>query len=98
MSRYALTAQAEADLRDIWSYIAADNPAAARAYIIRLFDRFTSIATHPAAFRVRRELTGNFRACPADNHLILYRALNDRVEIVRVIHQRRRISENIERD
>ena len=49
MSRYKLSAPAQQDLREIRDYIARDKVAAARKFLTRLREAFSSLAETPDA-------------------------------------------------
>jgi plasmid stabilization system protein ParE len=57
MSKYQLTPQAVNDLFDIWSFIAADNPAAADRVEEQLFRACAFLADSPHAGHIRTDLT-----------------------------------------
>ncbi len=58
---FTLTARAEEDLIDIWTYIAADNPAAADRVIDRIEDMFGRVATNPQLGQARTDLAEGLR-------------------------------------
>jgi len=83
---FILTARAEDDLLEIWAYIAADNPAAADRVLDRIEDVFGRIAAHPQLGAARPDLADGLRYSVSGNYLVLYRQVDDAVEIVRVVH------------
>lgn len=76
--------QAEADLIQIWRYIADDNEAAAD----RLLDRFAEVAqklaAHPEAGR-RPELAEGLRSFVVGNYVLFYLASRTQLIVVRVL-------------
>ncbi len=84
MAVVARTLQAEADLIQIWLYIAGDNPEAADALLDRINQQFELLAANPYMGRSRPEIAPKARSWTVGNYLILYRAVADGVEIVRV--------------
>lgn len=87
--RVEITATAEADVADIWEYIAQDSPEAASAFILRLEDqigaleRFPKRCPHVPESRLRGEryrhlLFGHYRA--------IFKIAGDRVIVLRVVH------------
>jgi toxin ParE1/3/4 len=98
MSRYRLTAQAEGDLDDIWSYIASNSVDAADRVVARIIQRFPSLAQMREIGRSRDELASGLRSFPVREYLIFYRLISDGVEILRVIHGSRDIPSEMERD
>jgi toxin ParE1/3/4 len=91
MSRPRLTDLAEADLEDIWVHIARDSPADATRFVIRILERCERLADMPGTGRLRSDLGPNLRTFALGNYLIIYRAIEDGIEIVRVLHGRRDI-------
>lgn len=85
--RVVLTSPAEEDLGSIFRAIAADRPAVARAFTRALLDACLKLGdfpeSHPlldrfAQYGVRRH---TFRG-----HLLIYWIVQDRVEILRILH------------
>jgi toxin ParE1/3/4 len=74
------------DLRDIWLYIAKDNPEAADKLTPVLVSRFLVLASKRAMGRQRKELGSNLRSHVVGNYIIFYRCMNDEIEVVRVLH------------
>lgn len=77
--------KAEADLIDIWLYIAEDQPVNAD----RLLDRF-NIAVHalaetPAMGVERPNLSQGLRCFPVGNYILYYRVNSSDLELVRVL-------------
>lgn len=91
MSRPRLTDRAEADLEDIWVQIARDSPANATRFISRILDRGERLADMPGTGRARADLGPELRSVALGNYVIVYRAIQDGIEIVRVVHGRRDI-------
>jgi len=80
-------ASAEADLETIADWIADDDPGRAASFVLELRERCLSLAEKPNRFPVARRVGGHvFRKLVYRDYLIFYRALADRVEIVRVLH------------
>jgi len=86
MNRYRVSASANGDLEDIWTYIAEKNPEAADHLIRAIVKKFHSLAEMPDLGRARLELSPGLRSVPVGNYIVFYRNLNDGVEIVRVLH------------
>ena len=85
MIRYRLSRQSRSDLDDIWLYIASDNLAAADRFIDELMGKFRKLATEPGIGRTREELAEALRSFPVGNYVIFYRAMQDGIEVVRVL-------------
>jgi toxin ParE1/3/4 len=81
------TASAEADLQAIGDWIVEDDPGRAASFVIELRERCLSLADKPNRFPVARRTGGHvFRKLVHRDYLIFYRVLDDRVEIVHVLH------------
>ena len=85
MSRYRLSQESRWDLDDIWLYIASDNVTAADGFIDKLIGKFQTLATQPGIGRARDELAESLRSFPVGNYVIFYRAMQDGIEVVRVL-------------
>lgn len=94
MARIVRRPRARQDLIGIWRYIADDSgEARADNYLRRLNDVITYLAQQPLMGRARSEIEEGIRSFVAESHIILYIALTDGVELVRVLHG----SQDIER-
>jgi toxin ParE1/3/4 len=85
MNQFRVSPEASADLDEIWIYIAQDNPDAADKYIRAIVSRFPKLARMPLMGRERPELSPGLRSLVVGHHVIFYRLLEDRLEIVRVL-------------
>jgi plasmid stabilization system protein ParE len=87
---YRFTPEAEADLVEIWSYIARDSIDAADRVESAIYDGCTFLARTPQTRQVRE----HFTALPVrfwtvqqfPNYLIVYRPETAPLEIVRIVH------------
>jgi toxin ParE1/3/4 len=84
--------RAEADLVDIWSYIAQDSPANADRLLDRISDTLSRLATMPFMGQARFDLAPGRRMVPVGNYLIFFRPIQDGIEVIRVLHGRRNIT------
>lgn len=92
MSGYVLSKDADADLDEIWEYIAADNINAADRWVARLFDAFEDLAQTPAMGHRRDDLTAySLLFWPVGTYLVIYRIGSNDVEIVGVTEGSRNI-------
>lgn len=87
--------RARADLLDIWKYIAAENEAAATRVIARINDIFDMLGAQPEAGRRRPELSEKLRSFPVATHVVFYEIGTSSVEIVRVLHGHRDITDDL---
>jgi toxin ParE1/3/4 len=86
---YRLSALAERDLEQIWSYVAEDaSPTTADRLIDAIIDRFELLAEQPRMGRLRPEFGEGVRSFTVENHVIYYRHADD-VLVARVLHGRR---------
>src|SRR5437762_4812634 len=86
---YRLSALAERDLEEIWSYVAEDaSPTTADRLIDAIIDRFELLAEQPRMGRLRPEFGEGVRSFTVETHVIYYRHADD-VLVARVLHGRR---------
>jgi toxin ParE1/3/4 len=85
--------QAEQDLIDIFQYIHRDNPSAAEKFVRTVNAKCELLARDPRIGRARPELRADLRSFPYGAYLILYRVIDDGVEIVRVVHGARNLED-----
>jgi toxin ParE1/3/4 len=97
LARILKTLKAEEDLYEIWSYIAADNPAAADGLILDFDAKFRLLAAHPKMGRARPAIMPGIRSFPLGNYLIFFVEERGGIKIVRVLHGARNL-ETIEFD
>jgi toxin ParE1/3/4 len=80
--------EAEADLDEIWSYIAQDNPDNPDnpdRFIDFIEERSRLLAENPLMGRSRHEFAPGLRSFPAGNCIIFYAPIANGIEIVRVV-------------
>ncbi|PLL11013.1 type II toxin-antitoxin system mRNA interferase toxin, RelE/StbE family [Tabrizicola sp. TH137] len=82
------TDEARQDLAAIIAYIAADNPAAADAFLDRIIDRTDSLPHHPHAFRKGR-LPGTREMVLHPHYILVYAPRADGILILRLLHSAR---------
>ena len=81
--------EAQVALNEFVSYISERDPAAARCFLSRVLESVEPLREHPHLGRVGR--AGGTRELVAHpNYLVIYRVLPEGVEIVDVVHARRR--------
>lgn len=86
---YALTNEAHSDLDEIWTYTAQNwSVKQADRYFNLIIDEINYICTNTAAGRSMDHVKESYRASKVKSHLIFYRALGDKVEIIRILHER----------
>ena len=91
MSEAVLSELAEADLTDIWVFVAQDNAEAADRLIDQLHEKCQFLAITPKAGRQRPELDPSIRSFVVSSYVIFYRESANGIEVARVLHGRRDI-------
>ena len=86
-----LTPRANADLEEIWMFIAADNPAQADDFIDLIDEKFQNLSRQPGLGRRREELVAGLRSFPVGRYVIFYLQVQDCLQIVRVLHGAREV-------
>jgi toxin ParE1/3/4 len=88
-----LSPQAKVKLEEIGDHIAEDSPGDAKRFIERLTRKFETLGRHPLIGRARPDLRPDLRSFPYGAYVILYRAIDDGVEVVRVVHAARNLDD-----
>jgi len=90
---HRLSPEAEAELDEIWWYIAREsgNPEIARRFVASLAERFYLLAEYPQLGRRRDDWRPGLRSFTAGNYVIVYRIDGEDVLIVHLLHGRRDI-------
>lgn len=91
--RVVIAPAARADLVDIGDFIAADSPANAERWVARLEEAIQSLSFMPERVQLRDDLRSGYRAKPVGSYLIFFRVVEDEVQIVRVLHASRDVTE-----
>jgi toxin ParE1/3/4 len=82
-------AHARADLLEIVSHIADDNPDAAQALKDDIEAQVAALPGHPKLFKASTRVKGLRELVGHSNYIVLYRETAALVEIVNVVHARR---------
>jgi len=91
MAKILRTPLADADLEEIWAYIARDNPAAADKLIRQVSDMFGLLADNPELGIRQDDIRPGLRCKPLRrNYLIFYEVAGDVIRILRVLHGSRK--------
>ncbi len=85
MSQVKLAEEAEADLVEIWIFIAQDSVEAADQFLDRVYDTCQTLARSPGMGRDRSDLVRGIRSYPVGTYLIFYRKARAGVEVARVL-------------
>jgi toxin ParE1/3/4 len=91
MARITRRPLAEADIFEIWDYIADDSFEAADRWVDRLDEKFRLLSTQPLIGRGRDELERGARSFPFGRYVIFYMPTEDGIDVVRVLHGARDI-------
>ncbi len=86
MARLFHTRRARQDLIDIWAYIAREDPAAADRQLDRIDETCGLLAENPRLGPERSDIRQGLRYFVVGSYVILYRMVDNGVEIVRVVH------------
>jgi toxin ParE1/3/4 len=89
------TDRADEDLIEIWASIAADNSDAADRVLDAIEARWQQLAQHPYSGMARDDIAPNIRHLIVGQYLTLYHVTDGCVEIVRVLHGRRKIDRDM---
>jgi toxin ParE1/3/4 len=85
------TSHAEEDLIAIWQYVARDSEAAADRLLDRIESRWQQVAVYPSSGPLRDDIAPGVRHLIVGEYLTFYRVSEDAIEILRVLHGRRKI-------
>ena len=96
MSRVTRRPHAEADILEIWGYIAEDSVVAADRWVDKLDEKFALWATQPMIGRARDELSPGIRSLAFGRYVVFFQPLPDGVDVVRVLHGSRDIDASFE--
>jgi toxin ParE1/3/4 len=85
--------RAEQDLQEIWRYLAAEASLPTADKLIRqVIHAAERIGDRPLSGRARDDLTPGLRAVLSHPYVVFYRVVEDDVQVVRVLHERRDIA------
>lgn len=77
------------DLKDIYQYgLRQWGQTQSDSYLTTIKDQFWSLTEQPLMGIERPELLPSIRSLPIQSHTLFYRATENRVEIIRVLHGR----------
>lgn len=86
MSRYVVTPQVRADIKEICRYIARDSPPAADKIRELFYDKFVFLGQHPLSGQSRPELAPDLRSSCVGSYVVFFRPIADGIQVVRVLH------------
>jgi toxin ParE1/3/4 len=88
VSRYTISQPAIRDLESISAYFADVNVEAGEKFLQGFNKRCQQLVCFPSIGRSYEDLQTGLRGLPLDGYIILYRTMNDEIEIVRVVNGR----------
>lgn len=91
MPRVTRRPLAEADILEIWDYVADDSLAAADRWVDRLDEQLRMLAAQPLMGRAREELAPGVHSFPFGRYVVFYVPLDDGIDVVRGMHGARDI-------
>jgi toxin ParE1/3/4 len=93
---YALTNEAHSDMEGIWTYTVENwSIEQADRYFNLIIDEINYICTNTAAGRSMDHVKEGYRASKVKSHLIFYRIVNNTIEVIRILHERMDIENNL---
>lgn len=95
MAELFVSRRAEDELRQIWRYIASENPQAADRLLLRIGDKLQRLRDFPDIGTLRDDIRPGFRMLVEGNYLLLYEhdTANDAIELVAIIDGRQDLTE-----
>jgi len=97
VAKYDLALTAKDDLRQIWDFIAMDNPTAATRVVEAVYESFATLADTPRIGKPRRfrqPHLADIRSWPVsgfNRYLIFYRPMADGIQVIHVCRDSRNI-------
>ena len=82
--------RARADLLEIWFNIAHDNPINADRFLDLISEKLEILSHSPLMGRLRGDIVPSIRSFPVQNYIIYYYPLPNGIDVVRVIHGKRK--------
>ena len=86
---FVISKKAVSDLEKIWLYTVEKwSVEQADRYYNLIFDEINYICRNIDAGKSMEHVRKGYRASKVKSHLIFYRVLNDRIEVIRILHER----------
>lgn len=92
MTQYDISPKADADMDEIWTYIAERNFQAAERLVRGLVSKFEMLSRQPLIGESVGNMHPGLRRVLFGNYVVYYEIVSERVTIRRVIHSARDIS------
>lgn len=84
--RIELSSFIEGDLDVIAGYIAQDNPRRARSFLAEIRAKLHDVGNHPLLYQLRPEIGLDARLALVGHYVILFRIMDERVRIERIVY------------
>lgn len=91
MSQFIISQSASRDLSSIVDYFVIENVEAGEHLLQTFNQKCQQLVNFPNMGREYNNLRSGLRGLPLNGHIILYQAINDDIEIVRVVNGRRNL-------
>jgi len=92
MPQVLRTSQAETDLLEIWVYIGQESSMETADRVLGTIDqKCQALAEQPGIGRRRDELAPGLQSLPVGSYVVFYRAQDEGIEVIRVLHGARDI-------
>jgi toxin ParE1/3/4 len=86
--KYRIRSRAKSDLESIWLYTLEQwGVEQADTYIKALIQQFDWIADNPLLAKARDDIKAGYYCLPERMHLIFYKIINKKIEIIGIPHQ-----------
>ena len=95
---YRVAPLAKRDIDEIWDYVARDDPEAANRLVDNFRSRFILISQNKLIGSARSEFGSGIRLFPFETSLIFYVPYESSVDIVRVLHSARDLTQIFDND
>ena len=93
MPRVVYSPAADEDLVDIAAYIARDKPGAARRWVQTIRQKCDTLASQPMVGEERAGFgVPGCRSFSVGNYVVFFRAIEDGIEVARIVHGSRDLS------
>ena len=96
LKNYELTKEADADLEDIFDYTEkSQSRNQAIVYLSNIEDLFFQLCKQPNLGRTRKEIKEGIFSIAFQKHIIFYKIIENKLLIIRVLHERRDMPKNL---
>jgi toxin ParE1/3/4 len=96
VNHYRLSPRARADLDDIWRFTVEQwGLDQAEDYLRRLHAAIHRVVERPTQGAICDEVRPGYRRYRAGSHLLFYRLIDGRVDIVRILHERMDVDQHL---